>query len=241
MNNLTLLALDTATEACSAALLYQNEITYTEESAQRSHTKRILPMIDELLQQSGIGLTQVDALVFGHGPGSFTGVRVGAGIAQGLAFGADLPLIPVSNLTAMAQAAYEQFGAEQVLAAIDARMDEIYFSCLQGRKVRSDFGEFLQWAPLIEEQVCSPEQALNLIESQHLSGEWLQVGTGWGAYPQLNTVHYAAQSDIKLPSARYMLSVSLPLWYNKQLINALEIEPVYLRNEVAWKKLPGRE
>ena len=97
MNNLTLLALDTATEACSAALLYQNEITYTEELAQRSHTKRILPMIDELLQQSGIGLTQVDALVFGHGPGSFTGVRVGAGIAQGLAFGADLPLIPVSK------------------------------------------------------------------------------------------------------------------------------------------------
>ena len=108
MKNITLLALDTSTEACSVALWHKGEKTYLDELAQRTHTKRILPMIDELLANSGINLKQVDALAFGRGPGSFTGVRVGAGIAQGLALGADLPVIAVSNLTAMAQAAFDQ-------------------------------------------------------------------------------------------------------------------------------------
>ncbi|EFA29017.1 putative metal-dependent protease, partial [Haemophilus influenzae HK1212] len=87
--------MDTSTEACSVALLYRGEKTHINELAQRTHTKRILPMIDEILANSGLGLNQVDALAFGCGPGSFTGVRVGAGITQGLAFGADLPVIPI--------------------------------------------------------------------------------------------------------------------------------------------------
>ena len=128
MKNITLLALDTSTEACSVALWHKGEKTHLDELAQRTHTKRILPMVDELLANSGINLKQVDALAFGRGPGSFTGVRVGAGIAQGLAFGADLPVIAVSNLTAMAQAAFELHQAENVVAAIDARMNEVYFS-----------------------------------------------------------------------------------------------------------------
>jgi len=117
-------------------------------------------MIDELLANSGINLKQVDALAFGRGPGSFTGVRVGAGIAQGLALGADLPVIAVSNLTAMAQAAFELHQAENVAAAIDARMNEVYFSQVKREKVRSELGEFFQWSPVIEEQVCQPEKVL---------------------------------------------------------------------------------
>ena len=84
-------------------------------------------MIDKILANSGLHLNQVNALAFGRGPGSFTGVRVGAGIAQGLALGADLPVIPISNLTAMAQAAFELYQAKKVAAAIDARMGEVYF------------------------------------------------------------------------------------------------------------------
>ena len=156
MKNITLLALDTSTEACSVALLHKGEKTYLDELAQRTHTKRILPMIDELLVNSGINLKQVDVLAFGRGPGSFTGVRVGAGIAQGLALGADLPVIAVSNLTAMAQAAFELYQAENVAAAIDARMNEVYFSQVKREKVRSELGEFFQWNPVIEEQVCQP-------------------------------------------------------------------------------------
>ena len=127
----TLLALDTATEACSVALLHNGEILAKDELSPKAHTRRILPMIDEVLSQAGIGLNQLDALVFGRGPGSFTGVRIGCGIVQGLALGADLPVIAISNLTAMAQAAYQQFGSTQVLAAIDARMNEVYFSALR--------------------------------------------------------------------------------------------------------------
>ncbi|PRI54099.1 tRNA threonylcarbamoyladenosine biosynthesis protein TsaB, partial [Haemophilus influenzae] len=153
MQNLTLLALDTSTEACSVALLYRGEKTHINELAQRTHTKRILPMIDEILANSGLGLNQVDALAFGRGPGSFTGVRVGAGIAQGLAFGADLPVIPISNLTAMAQAAFELHQAENVVAAIDARMNEVYFSQVVREKVRSNVGEVFQWREIISEQV----------------------------------------------------------------------------------------
>ncbi len=243
MNNLTLLALDTSTEACSVALLHRGEKTYCDELAQRTHTKRILPMIDDLLAQSGIGLNQVDALVFGRGPGSFTGVRVGAGIAQGLALGADLPVIPISNLSAMAQAAYEQYRAERVIAAIDARMNEVYFAQFEAQKVRSEFGEFLHWQPLVEEQVGSPQK---MLEQIHGSGQGktpkpLGVGTGWQAYTQLSEADIVEASSIELPSARYMLSLALPLWYNKRMISAVEIEPVYLRNEVTWKKLPGRE
>ena len=236
MKNITLLALDTSTEACSVALWHKGEKTHLDELAQRTHTKRILPMIDELLANSGINLKQVDALAFGRGPGSFTGVRVGAGIAQGLALGADLPVIAVSNLTAMVQAAFELHQAENVAAAIDARMNEVYFSQVKREKVQSVFGEFFQWSPVIEEQVCQPEKVLEQLSD--LSA--YRVGTGWAAYPQFKDSGLEG-SDIILPSAQYMLELALTDYAQNKIISALEIEPVYLRNEVTWKKLPGRE
>ena len=236
MKNITLLALNTSTEACSVALWHKGEKTHLDELAQRTHTKRILPMIDELLANSGINLKQVDALAFGRGPGSFTGVRVGAGIAQGLALGADLPVIAVSNLTVMAQAAFELHQAENVVAAIDARMNEVYFSQVKREKVRSELGEFFQWNPVIEEQVCQPEKVLEQLSD--LSA--YRVGTGWAAYPQFKDSGLEG-SDIILPSAQYMLELALTDYAQNKIISALEIEPVYLRNEVTWKKLPGRE
>lgn len=236
MTNSTLLALDTSTEACSVALLHNGEKTYLNELAQRTHTKRILPMIDEILANSGLKLNQVDALAFGRGPGSFTGVRVGAGIAQGLAFGVDLPVIPVSNLTAMAQAAFELHQAESVVAAIDARMNEVYFSQLVREKVRLDSGEFFSWREVIAEQVCTPEKAIEQLKDDKV----FRVGTGWNAYPQF-TEKQLTGSDIELPNALYMLELARVDWLRQKTISALEIEPIYLRNEVTWKKLPGRE
>lgn len=240
MKNVTLLALDTATEACSVALLRGGEKTHLAQFAQREHTKHILPMVDEILAQAGITLHQVDALVFGRGPGSFTGVRIGAGIAQGLAFGAALPVIPVSNLAAMAQAAYVQYQAENVLTAIDARMNEVYFAQWQAQKVRSDFGEFLDWQPVIAEQVCSPSNVIEQVARQHHENAVL-AGTGWAAYPELNDANLGKATEITLPSALYMLDLALPKWFAGETISPLEIEPIYLRNEVTWKKLPGRE
>ena len=240
MKNVTLLALDTATEACSVALLRGGEKTHLAQFALREHTKHILPMVDEILAQAGITLSQVDALVFGRGPGSFTGVRIGAGIAQGLAFGAELPVIPVSNLAAMAQAAYVQYQAENVLTAIDARMNEVYFAQWQAQKVRSDFGEFLDWQPMIAEQVCSPSKAIEQVVQQHRENAVL-AGTGWADYPELNDANLGKATEITLPSALYMLDLALPKWFAGETISPLEIEPIYLRNEVTWKKLPGRE
>ena len=248
MTNLTLLALDTSTEACSVALLYNGEKTYLNELAQRTHAKRILPMVDEILTDSGLKLNQLDALAFGRGPGSFTGVRVGVAIAQGLALGADLPVIPISNLTAMAQAAFELYQAENVAAAIDARMNEVYFSQLVREKKCTDFGQFFIWKNLIPEQVCSPEKALvqlanstalNIATSTATSTA-LRVGTGWNAYAQFATKGLTG-SDIELPDARYMLELARVEWLQQKTISALEIEPIYLRNEVTWKKLAGRE
>ena len=252
MTNLTLLALDTSTEACSVALLYNGEKTSLNELAQRTHAKRILPMVDEILTDSGLKLNQLDALAFGRGPGSFTGVRVGAAIAQGLALGADLPVIPISNLTAMAQAASELYQAENVAAAIDARMNEVYFSQLVREKKCTDFGQFFVWKNLIPEQVCSPEKALvqlanstalNIATSTALNistSTALRVGTGWNAYAQFATKGLTG-SDIELPDARYMLELARVEWLQQKTISALEIEPIYLRNEVTWKKLAGRE
>ena len=240
MKNVTLLALDTTTEACSVALLRGGEKTHLAQFAQREHTKHILPMVDEILVQSGITLRQVDALVFGRGPGSFTGVRIGAGIAQGLAFGADLPVIPVSNLAAMAQAAYAKYQTENVLTAIDARMNEVYFAQWQAQKVRSDFGEFLDWQPMIAEQVCSPSNVIEQVAQQHHENAVL-AGTGWAAYPELKEANLGKATEITLPSALYMLDLALPKWFAGETISPLEIEPIYLRNEVTWKKLPGRE
>lgn len=244
MTNLTLLALDTSTEACSVALLYNGEKTYLNELTQRTHAKRILPMVDEILTDSGLKLNQLDALAFGRGPGSFTGVRVGAAIAQGLALGTDLPVIPISNLTAMAQAAFELYQAENVAAAIDARMNEVYFSQLVHEKKCTDFGQFFVWKNLIPEQVCSPEKALvQLANSTALNiatSTALRVGTGWNAYAQFATKGLTG-SDIELPDARYMLELARVEWLQQKTISALEIEPIYLRNEVTWKKLAGRE
>ncbi|KOE63269.1 tRNA (adenosine(37)-N6)-threonylcarbamoyltransferase complex dimerization subunit type 1 TsaB [Aggregatibacter actinomycetemcomitans] len=240
MKNVTLLALDAAIEACSVALLRGGEKAHLEQFAQREHTKHILPMVDEILAQAGIKLHQVDALVFGRGPGSFTGVRIGAGIAQGLAFGASLPVIPVSNLAAMAQAAYVQYQAENVLTAIDARMNEVYFAQWKARKVRSDFGTFFAWQPIIAEQVCSPSRVLEQVV-QHRHDNAVLAGTGWTAYPQLIEANLGKSTDITLPSALYMLDLALPKWFAGETISPLEIEPIYLRNEVTWKKLPGRE
>lgn len=229
-----ILALDTATEACSAALLNQQQIDARFEIAPRDHTQRILPLVQELLQAQSLALSALDALAFGRGPGSFTGVRIGIGIAQGLALGANLPMIGVSSLATMAQGAWRLAGATRVLAAIDARMGEVYWAEYQ----RDEQGE---WQGAESEAVLKPEAAQARIAQ--LSGEWATVGTGWQAYPQLLAGTTGAQlltTTVTLPAAEDMLPLALSAWQRGDSVAVENAEPVYLRNEVAWKKLPGR-
>lgn len=228
--NKTILAIDTATEACSVALLHNGQRYSLDELSPRTHTQRILPMIDELLVKTGISLKQVEALAFGRGPGSFTGVRVGVGVAQGLAMGANLPVIPVSNLLAMAESAYERIGATSVIALIDARMNEVYFAQYERIEQR--------WQEIVAEQVCLPQHAINQMQ---LKENTAVVGTGWAAYSQFSDAELPIRvSDITLPSAKSMLSLADLALAQGRVLSALQIEPVYLRNEVTWEKLPHK-
>ncbi|HAS63934.1 MAG TPA: tRNA (adenosine(37)-N6)-threonylcarbamoyltransferase complex dimerization subunit type 1 TsaB, partial [Vibrio sp.] len=162
-----ILALDTATENCSVALLVNDQVYVRSEVAPRDHTKKILPMVDEVLKEAGVTLAELDALAFGRGPGSFTGVRIGIGIAQGLAFGADLPMIAVSTLEAMAQGSYRVSGATEVAAAIDARMSEVYW----GRYRRQENGE---WLAVDAECVIPPANLAEQIVADEF--EWTMAG-----------------------------------------------------------------
>ncbi|MBC8945072.1 MULTISPECIES: tRNA (adenosine(37)-N6)-threonylcarbamoyltransferase complex dimerization subunit type 1 TsaB [Xenorhabdus] len=230
--SIRILAIDTATEACSVALWNDGRIEAQFEISPREHTQRILPMVETILSKNDIKLQQLDALAFGQGPGSFTGVRIGVGIAQGLALGADLPMIGISSLKTMAQGAFRLKNATNVLVAIDARMGEVYWA----QYTRNEQGE---WLGNETEAVLKPEQAQFIMNS--LTGEWAIAGTGWEAYPQLLDSHLTlVSSGITLPHAEDMLPLAVQMWEAGKTIAVESAEPVYLRNEVTWKKLPGR-
>nr|WP_113866211.1 tRNA (adenosine(37)-N6)-threonylcarbamoyltransferase complex dimerization subunit type 1 TsaB [Brenneria salicis]NMN91575.1 tRNA threonylcarbamoyladenosine biosynthesis protein TsaB [Brenneria salicis ATCC 15712 = DSM 30166]RBP63045.1 tRNA threonylcarbamoyladenosine biosynthesis protein TsaB [Brenneria salicis ATCC 15712 = DSM 30166]RLM30795.1 tRNA (adenosine(37)-N6)-threonylcarbamoyltransferase complex dimerization subunit type 1 TsaB [Brenneria salicis ATCC 15712 = DSM 30166] len=228
-----ILALDTATEACSVALWNDGEIHSLFEVCPREHTQRVLPMVQQVLAEGGLTLGELDAVAFGQGPGSFTGVRIGIGIAQGLALGAELPMIGVSTLATLAQGAFRRINATQVLAAIDARMGEVYWAQYQ----RDADGV---WQGDASEAVLTPLQTQTLTAA--LQGEWVTVGTGWQTYPDL-VVHAALtlrDGDMLLPRAEDMLPLAYRQWRAGQAVSVELAQPRYLRNDVAWKKLPGR-
>ena len=230
-----ILAIDTATEACSAALWNTGEICAHFELCPREHTQRILPVVQDILSQSGVTLAELGALAFGRGPGSFTGVRIGIGIAQGLALGAELPMIGVSTLATMAQGAFRKSGATRVLAAIDARMGEVYWA----EYVRDEQGI---WHGEESEAVLKPEAVKARL--MQLSGDWVTVGTGWPAWPELaaDATHLTiTDGQVLLPAAEDMLPIAVYLLEKGKTVAVEKAEPKYLRNEVAWKKLPGRE
>lgn len=229
-----ILAIDTATEACSVALWNDGTTFAHFELCPREHTQRILPLVRAALADAEVTLTDLDALAFGRGPGSFTGVRIGIGIAQGLALGAELPMIGVSTLATMAQGAWRKTGATRVLAAIDARMGEVYWAEYQ----RDADGV---WHGEETEAVLKPEAVSDRL--QQLDGSWAMVGTGWGAWPELAAKSPLTLTDgeMLLPTAEDMLPIARQLFAAQKWVAVEQAEPVYLRNEVAWKKLPGRE
>lgn len=223
-----ILAIDTSTEACSAALLIDEQIRKRYQLAPRDHTRLILPMIDALLAESGLKITGLDALAFGCGPGSFTGVRIAASVAQGLAFGADLPVTAISSLAALAQGTYRDLGVRQVLAAIDARMGEVYWGAYRAGDdglVRLEGSE----------TVCLPEHA-----PLPTGRGWFGAGTGWETYQK----ELCARMDGALstwegqrhPRAEHVALLGADLYRRGLAIAAEQALPVYLRDEVAWKK-----
>jgi tRNA threonylcarbamoyladenosine biosynthesis protein TsaB len=233
-----ILAIDTATEACSVALLNEGIQDVIFDICPQQHSQRILPMIDEILSKHGLTVNDLDALAYGRGPGSFTGVRIATGIVQGLALGADLPVIEVSTLAAMAQQNYMQNGHRVSKVLIDARMQEVYFGHYA---IADEDGDEIV-GELQSEAVLSPQEAIakfaEISDDTELSGK---AGTGWEAH----TNELLALSDIKTisvlyPSAEFMLPIAKKAFERSETISVDDISPIYLRDKVTWKKLPGK-
>ncbi len=232
------LAIDASTEACSVALQFNGNITSEFEICPQSHSLLLLPMIDRLLKAANCQLSQLDGLIYGQGPGSFTGVRIGIGVAQGLAFSADLAVVGVSTLQNMAQLAFQKHQVTKVISTIDARMSEVYNGYFE-----LDESGIMQ--PMLAESVLPPEKL-----AEHLAKFTQQaygVGTGWDAYQgalsslKTNTLQQGSASpEILFPHAEATLLIGEQLFAQGLGVSAEHAQPVYVRDTVSWKKLPGK-
>lgn len=229
MWRMKILALETATHACSVALRIDGVTQQRHAIAPREHAQRVLPDVHDLLTEAGITLNQLDAIAVGRGPGSFTGVRIAIGIAQGLAFGAELPLVPVSSLAALAQTAADECAAEHVIAAFDARMQELYCACY----VRQSHGLVELMG---EEQVAAAADVP--LPSQ---GQWLAAGDGWENYDDILQARCSATLTAihpnTMPQAQAVTKLAEAALHNGGGLPPAQVLPVYLRNNVATPKI----
>lgn len=219
-----ILAIETATEACSAALYLEGTVFSRHQVAPRGHADLILSMCDALLTETGVRRHELDAVAFGRGPGSFTGVRIATGVAQGLAFGLNVPVVPVSTLATLAQGALREHGWTRVLAAIDARMGEIYWA-----PYATDAAGLMQ--PAGEERV-SPPDAMRLPDE----GDWRGVGTGWSAYGSRLPAQIHERDGEHLPHAHDLVLLAAAAFARGEAVPAAAAVPVYLRDDVTHKK-----
>ncbi|WP_339670277.1 tRNA (adenosine(37)-N6)-threonylcarbamoyltransferase complex dimerization subunit type 1 TsaB [Dasania marina] len=232
-----ILAVDSSTEACSVALLDSDKLAEDGqpmpplalyELAPREHSQRLLPMVDQLLAEAGISIKQLDAIAFGKGPGSFTGLRICLGLVQGLAYGADVPVIPVSSLQALAQTALdlgEVTAGQPVISSIDARMSEIYwcaYRCEQG---------LMQ--PIIDEQLNAPQ---DFIQPSALDS-FAAVGSGWQYRQAMDYQGLGYCNDQLLPRASAVATLALAQYQAGHYCAADQAQPTYIRDQVAWKKI----
>lgn len=222
-----ILALETSTDLCSAALLVDADIHEQVQTAAHAHAELILPMVEALLAEAGVSLRQLDALAFGRGPGAFTGVRVATAVVQGLAFGAERPVVPVSDLMALAAGAYRQHGARRVLACLDARLQEVYWCAYDVSAADK----------LVE---CTPEQLSSADGVQPPAGRWFGAGSGFAAYSrQLRdrlAISLEGRDDTLVPAACDIARLAARLFAEGQAVNADAALPVYLRERVATPK-----
>ncbi len=217
-----ILALDTTTEACSAAVWMEGEIIECYQWAPRRHAELILPMIAAVLAEAGLSPTQLDALAFGRGPGAFTGVRIAAGVAQGIAFAAELPVMRISTLAAIAQGMIREQGATQVAVAIDARRREVYWATYQASE---QDGVLL----LGEEQVCAPT-----VGPVPELGAWIGAGSGWMVYADVLSQRLGIEAywGERYPQARDIAVLGALAYQRGETVPVEQALPVYLRDKV---------
>jgi tRNA threonylcarbamoyladenosine biosynthesis protein TsaB len=217
-----ILALETSTEYCSVALWQDGAVADRCERVGQKHSEVLMPMLDGLLREAGMRLGDMDGVAFGAGPGSFTGVRIACGVAQGLALGANLPVVGICTLQALAQAS----GHDKVVAALDARMAEVYHAAYEKRD-----GE---WAAVCEPSLCLPRNA-PMVEGKG----WFGAGSGYLAHGEALRARYAAHLDTvdarAVPQARAVAQLAAALFAAGQGVDAAQALPLYLRDKVALK------
>lgn len=221
-----LLAIETATEACSVALYLDGEVREVFRLAPREHARLVLGMADGLLAEAALNPAQLDAVAFGRGPGAFTGVRIATSVVQGIAFAAELPVVPVSTLAALAQGGCREFGWQRIATAIDARMDELYwgaYACADGLVQTQQ-----------EERVC-PAGEVPLLEGEG----WHGVGSGWNAYEdelkgRLGSAIIDSCGDC-LPHAQDVARLAVAAFARGEAVSAEKALPIYLRDQVVHR------
>lgn len=215
MYGMNLLAIETSTDAGSIALWRSGEVSLRACPAGVSHSETLLPLISATLAEAGLGFGDLDGIAFAAGPGSFTGLRVACGVAQGLAFAHDLPLIPVGTLDAMALAS----GGERVMVALDARMGEVYFACFDAGAALGPIGVY-------------PPAAVPL----PTTGNWLACGNGLAAYPALHerlAPYVSAWLPELMPSAETVARLAAPRLARGERVDPADAVPLYVRDKVA--------
>jgi len=224
-----LLALDTSSDACSVALACDGDVKVDHRVAPQKHAQLLLPMIEQIVVDAGIKLTDLDGVAFGCGPGSFTGVRIAAATTQGIAFGADIGVIAVSSLRALAQGVCRTHSATHVLASFDARMGEVYWGAYE-------LGDDGVAIPMQDDRVCAPQQVS--IPADVSEREWCLVGSGADAYQDV--LHTAIGKKVlvnyigdRWPNAQDVLSVAQLAANAGRFQTAADALPVYLRERVA--------
>jgi len=224
-----LLALDTSSIACSVALQIDDTIIERHEEQPREHTRLLIPMIESSLSEAGTALADLDAIVLGNGPGSFIGMRIAASVAQGLAFGSGLEIVPVSSLAAVAAEVFAERDVFEVVVAQDAHMHEVYLGIYRlgaGDLPADVTPERLQGPAAIAELEPAPD------------GSRIAAGFGWQRYPDLlavNQGYFAEVSDVLYPQARHLLSLGVAGLANGLAVAPQDILPAYLRQKVAEK------
>lgn len=222
-----ILAFDTSTEACVVGLSVEGEILEYFSLPEKKQTQILLPIIEDLLNQASLKISGLDAIAYGQGPGAFTGVRLAVSVAQGLGFSADVPVIGISTLAAVAQHANTKHQAQNVLVAMDARMGEVYFGAYQF----TDSGHLQHQS---EEEVIS----LGYIPIPQ-EGAWVAAGTGWDEYPDDMPPDFSSRVssfiETLYPDPASLLKLAKATLVNNQPIPATQAIPVYLRNNVVRK------
>ena len=222
-----LLALDTSSDACTVAVQDGETLFSRHEIAERTHTARLLPMIRETLEEARFGFVDLDAVVLGNGPGSFIGMRIAASVAQGIAFAAGLPVVPVSSMAALAVEVFDNTDASFAAIAQDAHMEEVYFGLY--RRSSTQLAE-----PVAAERLARQEP---LAELQDLgSGETVAAGAGWQRYPDLaahNAAYLEVDAALVVPRARDVLRLGAIAFREGRTIVPDAVDPAYLRQKVA--------